>query len=182
MIQGKYLPTARQFYTGNASLERDLFIKYGGFNPSFRRAEDVEFAYRIANNGVTFMFNPDAVVYHYAKRSLKSWMETAYIYGKNNVIFANNPGNEWLLPITYAEFNKRNLLTQILVKLFIGRPRLKKYCVKSLLQIGGFSYKTGLRPLSYMAFSSIFNLQYYQGLAEELGGRQYFMRAIHEVS
>ena len=43
MNMGSWEPTARQFYTGNTSLERTWLIDSGGFDPSFRHAEDVEF-------------------------------------------------------------------------------------------------------------------------------------------
>ncbi len=48
MTRGDFEPTARQFYTGNASVLRRHVVDVGGFDSSFRRAEDVELAYRLA--------------------------------------------------------------------------------------------------------------------------------------
>jgi glycosyltransferase involved in cell wall biosynthesis len=41
MDRGDWSATARQFYTGNASLRRSLFEESGGFDPEYRRGEDV---------------------------------------------------------------------------------------------------------------------------------------------
>lgn len=73
MARGDYRPTWRQFFTGNASVWRNDFTAAGGFDESFTRAEDIEFAYRLARRGAQFAFLPDAVGWHYARRSLASW-------------------------------------------------------------------------------------------------------------
>ena len=61
---GRWTANARQFYTGNASMSRVLFIRSGGFDESFRRAEDVELAYRLEKEGVQFEMNLDAIGFH----------------------------------------------------------------------------------------------------------------------
>ena len=58
----------------------------GGFDASFRRAEDVELAYRLAKQGLRFLFNPKAIGYHVAERSFNSWIAIPYAYGRNYVI------------------------------------------------------------------------------------------------
>lgn len=84
MARGEYAPTWRQFFTGNAMLRRQAFLEAGGFNESFKRAEDIEFAYRLAQRGAKFVFEPRAVGWHYAERSLSSWRR---------------------IPVQYAEFD-----------------------------------------------------------------------------
>ena len=54
MLRGDWPATARQFYTGNASLRRSHLLAAGGFDEGFRRAEDVELAYRLADKGLGF--------------------------------------------------------------------------------------------------------------------------------
>jgi GT2 family glycosyltransferase len=73
MLGGRYAPTARQFYTGNTSLARRHVLDAGGFDEGLRRAEDVELAYRLAERGLRFVFEPAAAGYHYAERSYRSW-------------------------------------------------------------------------------------------------------------
>ncbi len=52
MLRGDWEATARQFYTGNASLRREPLLAVGGFDTAFRRAEDVEMAYRLDDRGI----------------------------------------------------------------------------------------------------------------------------------
>ena len=60
----------------NFGIRRDLFCRLGGFDEDFLEAggEDLEFAWRLRQNGVTALFEPEAVVYHPARRlTLRRW-------------------------------------------------------------------------------------------------------------
>jgi len=166
MIEGHWEPTARQFYTGNTSLARRHILAAGGFDPAFRRAEDVELAYRLTDLGVRFVFNPRAIGYHYAERSFESWTRIPYAYGRNDVIMARQKGQDWLLPTLAREYHLRHPLTRGLARLCLDRRRLSRAVV------------AGLRGMGYVlpryAFSGIFNLLHYQGMADELGGSAHF--------
>jgi glycosyltransferase involved in cell wall biosynthesis len=59
---GAWPPTARQFFTANASVPRADLLGVGLFDPSFPRAEHVELAYRIHDPKVPFALEPDAMV------------------------------------------------------------------------------------------------------------------------
>ena len=80
MVAGVYAPTWRQFFTGNASLRSADFVRAGGFNESFLRAEDIEFAYRMHRLGCSFVFDPQAIGWHYSDRSLESWRKIPRLY------------------------------------------------------------------------------------------------------
>ena len=71
MTSGVWEATPRQFYTGNTLIGRQLLLQSGGFDPAFRRAEDVELALRLARVGAKFIFTPQAYGYHYAERSFR---------------------------------------------------------------------------------------------------------------
>ncbi|MCP4427755.1 MAG: glycosyltransferase family 2 protein [Chloroflexi bacterium] len=173
MTAGEWEPTARQFYTGNSSLARRLILDCGGFDPAFRRAEDVELAYRLDDRGIRFLFNERAVGYHYVARSFGSWMATPYAYGRNDVIFSVQKGQDWLLPTIFREYETRHKFIKALVWLCLDRPLLSKMLIMML------RVATWLAPsLSRMAFSGIFNLRYYQGMADELNGRSAFYEAL----
>lgn len=174
MLQDKWEPTARQFYTGNSSVARRFLIEAGGFDPSFRRAEDVELAYRLAEKGLTFIFNPQAIGHHFAIRSFASWTNTPYAYGLNDVIFCEKKGQTWLIPTVQKEFTSRHPFTRGLIKLSLGRPVLRKIIVGIMKQIGIASHRFNRVRLSNISFSAIFNLLYYQGMADQLGGRKVF--------
>lgn len=174
LLQNKWAPTGRQFYTGNSAVARCFLLETGGFDPSFQRAEDVELAYRLIQKGLTFHFNPRAVGYHYAKRSFQSWVTTPYIYGKNDVLFHEKKGQTWIIPTVSDEFADRHILTRSLVRLCLDQPSFSKITIGLLKQIGVTSYWLHRSRLSRMSFSAIFNLCYYQGMADQLGGRRHF--------
>lgn len=175
MHTGKWAPTARQFYTGNTSLARQLIVAAGGFDAAFRRAEDVELAYRLAERGVGFHFNPAAIGYHYAERSFRSWLETPYLYGRNEVIFARDKQQRWLLPQIFEEFHYRHPLVRLLVKACLDRKHLSDGALVWLRLLAQQSDRLGAERLVEITHSGMFNLRYYQGIADELGGRKQFL-------
>jgi GT2 family glycosyltransferase len=181
MRDGKYAPSARQFYTGNTSLARTHLIASGGFDESFRRAEDVELAYRLVERGLEFVFNPAAIGYHYAERSFHSWMEIPYVYGRNDVIFTRDKQQAWLLPEVFNEFHDRNMLVQLLVRLCLDRNALSKSTVAWLKGISYLADCLGLERLVQTTHSGMFNLRYYQGVAHEMGGRQRFFAQVEQA-
>ena len=79
---GRMQMTARNFFTGNTSLARRHLIASGGFDPTFQRAEDVELRYRLNLLGLQFLFNSDAIGYHYAERRFSSWLRPPICMGR----------------------------------------------------------------------------------------------------
>lgn len=175
MQNGNWSPTARQFYTGNSSLSRAQIIAAGGFDERFRRAEDVELAYRLAERGLKFVFNPKAIGYHYAERSFRSWLAIPYDYGRNDMVFAYERGQRWLVEVTAREFKERHVLIRSLVQLCVGRELPSRIAVGALRLAAQSSGALGLARVSQRAYSGLFNLRYYQGIADELGGRNNFL-------
>ncbi len=174
MREQKWAPTARQFFTGNTSLPRSYLIEQNGFDTQFRRAEDVELAYRLAEAGLKFVFHEKAVGYHYAHRSFASWFDIPYAYGVNDVIFALQKGHVWLLTAVWQEFYQRKPGIQGLVRLCVERPFLTQACTKALLKAAEISYAQNRPDIANKAYSGVYNLRYYQGVADQLGGRKKF--------
>jgi GT2 family glycosyltransferase len=85
MGEGAYEPTWKQFFTGNALVRRQDFLRAGGFDERFTRAEDVELGVRLWRLGCHFVFEPRAVGWHYAHRSLASWRNIPREYGRFDV-------------------------------------------------------------------------------------------------
>jgi GT2 family glycosyltransferase len=175
MAQGRWIPTARQFYTGNTSLARRQLVEAGGFDPTFRRAEDVELGFRLARKGVRFTFDGDAVGWHFAERSLSSWMSIPYEYGRNDVIFSRDKQEEWLLHTIAREFGSRHFLTQCITRLCLSRRVLSAIAILIFRIIARFDF------LARFAYSAIFNLRHYQGIADELGGRDLFFAQVRHA-
>lgn len=178
MVAGRWQATARQFYTGNTSLPREPMRAAGGFDPAFKRAEDVELAYRLADRGMRFVFAPEAVGHHYAQRTFPSWLETPYAYGRNDVIFTREKGQEWLLPTIFYEYHGRHPLVRALTRLCLDRPGISHTVTIVLDTVGRWGDRVGSFALPRVAYSGIFNLRHYQGIADELGGRRHFFAGV----
>ncbi|HFC11297.1 MAG TPA: glycosyltransferase family 2 protein [Anaerolineae bacterium] len=182
MLEGKWQPTARQFYTGNTSVRREHLIAAGGFDPAFRRAEDVELAYRLDGMGLEFVFNYDAVGYHYAERSFQSWLAIPYAYGRNDVIFCQEKGQSWLLPTIWREYQGRHQLIRLLTQLCLDREMPSKVALNVMRGFAALGHKTNIMALPRIAYSGIFNLRHYQGVADQLGGREQFFAGVDSHS
>jgi glycosyltransferase involved in cell wall biosynthesis len=170
MIAGLWSCTARQFYTGNASLARARFVEAGGFDVTFQRAEDVELGYRLHDLGATFVFNPNADVLHYAYRSFESWCRTPYQYGRYDVVMQRN-GRQTLV-WALREFRNRNPLNRALVRLLAGRRPMVNGAVQLLSAVMRVAARVGAYRPAQQALSAIFGLLYWQGICEESGGRR----------
>lgn len=168
MLRGDWQASARQFYTGNASLRRNYIIAAGGFDENFRRAEDVELAYRLANNGLEFVFNIRAAGLHFADRSFRAWLDAAFTYGRNDVIFARDRNQGWLLPTIRREFKERHYLIRSLVRICKGRSLLTRIAGTALKSVADVATYLGIAVLERTAYSGLFNLQYYHGFFSEL--------------
>ncbi len=97
MEAGEFAPTWRQFYTGNAALSRAAFEAGGGFDERFRRAEDIELAFRLERAGCRFLFDPDARATHQAARSAATWLAIPRAYARMHVALDQlHPESDWL--------------------------------------------------------------------------------------
>jgi glycosyltransferase involved in cell wall biosynthesis len=179
MTSGIFGPTFRQFYTGNASLRRELLVAVGPFNERLRRAEDIELAHRLARSGAGFIFNKAAIGYHYATRSFSAWLQIAHDYGVNDVVVGRWQRSSGGLETVRREFAGRHRLVRLLTRTFLGRPWLQ-CCVRLPIRaVATASYRLGLEGVGRSALSGLYNASYYGGLAEGLGGRDEFLRLIH---
>jgi glycosyltransferase involved in cell wall biosynthesis len=168
LLRGDWSATARQFYTGNASLRRSHILAAGGFDEGFRRAEDVELAYRLADKGLDFVFNIQAAGMHFAERSFRAWLDAAHTYGRNDVIFARDLKQKWLLSAIHREFRDRNLLIRSLVRMCGGRSQLTWIASSALKRAADVATFLRAGDIERYTYSALFNLQYYSGLLNEL--------------
>jgi GT2 family glycosyltransferase len=172
MSQGRWPPTPRQFYTGNASVARQTVLEAGGFNPEFRRAEDVELAFRLQERGNTFVFAPQARGLHYAQRSFSSWKAIASAYGRADVIMSRTFAGPGILSAIGWEFHRRAWPLQLVARACVSRSALLGATV---VASGAAARVASLLPgavgrrSSSAAYSVIFNLLYWEGVAEEMG-------------
>jgi GT2 family glycosyltransferase len=178
MERGDWEPTFRQFYTGNASLARATLLDAGGFDTRFRRAEDVELSYRLDEAGCRFEFNPRAVGWHYAERTFSSWLRNAHDYGVNEVVFARDHGRAGLLETVRDEFATRQALIRWASRIAVARPRLGAAMAAVLNAGAKAGARLGADRVTRALLSATYNVAYYRGVADELGGAEAFERAI----
>jgi GT2 family glycosyltransferase len=120
MSEGVYEPTWRQLFTGNALIARRDFERAGGFDERFTRAEDIELGVRLEALGARFVFNPEAVGWHHAERSLGAWLRLPGEYARFDVAIDRlHPRLRWLETIT-EELAGRNVVTRLASKLPAG--------------------------------------------------------------
>ena len=178
MLRGDWSATARQFYTGNASLRRSHILAVGGFDEGFRRAEDVELAYRLADKGLDFVFNMQAEGMHFAERSFRAWLDAAYTYGRNDVIFTRDRNQKWLLPKVRQEFRDRHTLIRLLVRVCRGRPWISQIVTSALKLTADAATLLRANGVERGAYSALFNLQYYNGLFDELDDVHFLFKGL----
>ncbi len=177
MIAGVYACTPRQFFTANASLERCRFLESGGFDAAFARAEDVELGYRLRNLGSRFAFEPRARVTHYPRRTFASWQRTPYQYGRGDVAMHRDKGHQ-ALSLACREFHRRHALNRFIARVCVGRPLTFGAATLALRGLVRATDVVGLRGVASSALSALFNLLYWQGVTDELGGRDVMWRSV----
>ena len=105
---------------------------------------------------------------HFAERSFTSWLNAAYTYGGNDVIFARDRNQQWLLAAIENEFHQRHVLIRSLVGMCKGRPQLTSLTTAALKFAANAANMMRSEKLEEIVYSGLFNLQYYRGLRDEM--------------
>lgn len=173
------LPSAsyRNFYTGNASLRRARLEAAGGFDTRFRRAEDVELAYRLREQGATFAYCDQARGLHYAERGFDSWQRTAYDYGRNDVAFVR-AGQSEVLPQIADNFAGRHWLQRVTVRAVVPHKRAAAASRWLLRCVVDVADRLGLPSVTRQALSGLYGLLYHEGVLDELGSAARFRAVV----
>jgi O-antigen biosynthesis protein len=67
----------------NMAFHRWAFEKIGGFDPEYRKAgDDVDFCWRLQQEGEVIAFSPSAIVWHYRRFTLKAFRKQQEGYGE----------------------------------------------------------------------------------------------------
>jgi GT2 family glycosyltransferase len=162
-----YDPTWRQFHTGNNALSRALFHRAGGFDESFLRAEDDEFAARLSALGVSFAFEPEAVGWHYSERSLEAWLAIPAAYASFDVQIDRMYPHEHYLERKLRELASRHVLLRVARKTFTAL-RSTDLGIRIATASGRSAYQLGLRSVAMDCLSVAYDLAYCSALARAL--------------
>ena len=169
MRAGKWQPTPRQFYTGNASVATDAVRAVGGFNVAFTRGEDVELAWRLHDRGMHFVFNERAAAQHLAQRSFEAWLAAAQDYGRTDVLLERTRSGQELPRWVAREFRARHRLTKALARVVLAQPAAWR-CVPALGRAASRTADTvGRGEAAMQVCSALFTSAYWRGVATQLG-------------
>jgi glycosyltransferase involved in cell wall biosynthesis len=178
MDRGEYTATARQFYTGNASIRRSHLVAVGGFDTSFRRAEDVELAYRLDDQGLMFHYEREAIGLHYAERTYEAWCDAATAYGRNDVIFARDLGRGWLFETMAEDRRRRHSALRAVTDACVARTGLRRRVLWVLDRVvEEHPSRPRVRLVRY-ALSAIYAIRYSEGVVDELGSAEQYRRKL----
>ncbi|MCI0438043.1 MAG: glycosyltransferase family 2 protein [Chloroflexi bacterium] len=179
VANGARPPAGRRLYSGNFSIRRDIFLRHGGFDEKFGRGEDVELGFRLEQDGVSFSYNGRASVVHRGYRSFDSWRSSARSYGHCEVVLALRRAdhNRALAEIS-NRYHARPPQLRRMIEFFLGRESLRNAFVQTLKHTCGVLNRIGLYKLAHPGYSIIFNIQYWKGVADQLGGKEAFKRCI----
>jgi glycosyltransferase involved in cell wall biosynthesis len=173
-------PSGRRLYSGNFSIWRDRFVNAGGFDESLKRGEDVELGFRLERGGAKFHFSGGAAAFHRGYRTYKSWRNSAYLYGRTDVELALKRGHMQVLDEISRWYVRRHIAIRALVKTsLIGGKPVRSIMEGALRTAGGATHRLGLTKVSHACYSIIFNLSYWQGAADEIGGRGALMKCAY---
>lgn len=180
MESGKRPPAGRRLYSGNFSLHREVFLGHGGFDESLLRGEDVELGFRLEQAGVRFYFSPQASALHRGYRSYQSWCTSAYLYGRTDVQLALQRGHEQVIPEVMSWYFKQPTIARRVTEVALGRKRTHTVARLALRTAADIANRLGRPRISHVGYSGIYKLQYWQGVADELGGNTVFFRHVQE--
>jgi glycosyltransferase involved in cell wall biosynthesis len=173
MSRGEWEPTFRQFWTGNASVAREEILAAGGFDPAFRRAEDVELAARLARRGVRFRFQAAARAEHAAERTLDSWCAMHLAYGRlERRIFAHMGEGHALSTLT-ENWARLHPATRALVRACLRSAAVRSAAIAGLRGILQASRVAPASRVARRACSALANILYWSGAREAMGAAEF---------
>lgn len=165
-------------YSGNFSLSAELFWRTGGFDESVRYCEDADLGLRLQQAGADFVLAPGAVGHHSGYRSFQSWRDSAYRGGYWDSEQMLKMRKVFSLADLVRDFNQRHPLLQRVAGLVLDRPRLFGATIAAMR---GFAVVAGAlrqRSLERYAYGGIYDLTYWHGLCDGLGGFALLQRYI----
>jgi glycosyltransferase involved in cell wall biosynthesis len=85
-----YRPRFDDWHSGHASIDRELFLRLGGFDESFAAYgnEDYELGWRLSRQGAEMRFRADAVALQIYDKSFPAWLRDVRCVGRADVMLA----------------------------------------------------------------------------------------------
>ena len=156
----------RIFFTANASVRREHAVAVGCFDARFVREEDLEFAHRLADRGVGFQFISDAVVHHDPDRTLAGWRHMAFERGRHDYMLETQLGRAERS--MRDEWEQRHAVNRALARYCVGHRRRTQVVARALEHAITSAFQRS-RRLRLLLCSALFNVMYWEGVAQAAG-------------
>lgn len=175
MGEGDRPPAGWRLYSGNFSVNRRMFLEVGAFDLKLGhiRGEDVELGFRLEDAGAGFYFGSDAGAEHLGFRTFISWCNSAYILGPRDMALAKQMGRHELIPQMLQRYHSKSAVLKAVVQVTFNK-RARRVAVAGLRVSAGIIERLKVQRLAHKIYSVIFQMQYWNGVADELGGRNGF--------
>jgi peptidoglycan/xylan/chitin deacetylase (PgdA/CDA1 family)/glycosyltransferase involved in cell wall biosynthesis len=170
--QGLRQPAWPDGYGGNLSVPRTLFMEVDGFAPDIWRSHDIEFAYRLEQQGAAFVYLPQAIgrqVEH--KRARELFNDNARSGAAWITLCQRHPA---MLPELLGPLGDTSAREALLRELF-WRLGLSSWL---LAWLGGFLVKTRWGGKWYRF---LFTLGYWWGVRQALPDRETWERTVKGI-
>lgn len=156
-------------YTGNVSMDRELFLRVGGFDPQFRALEDEELGIRLEKAGARLLFSDRGSSLHGSdKTSLEKWLARSY----NDGAFAVRVGRKHRDLADASPFRHFQHISPIslpFLGLGLGLPAAAEPLAKVAVRVAISADKLGLDRLAVAGATLVYGIQFYRGVRHESG-------------
>jgi len=156
-------------YTGNVSMPKALFLRAGGFDPSFRALEDEELGIRLEKIGASFAFSDEGESVHGSDwTSMQKWMERAYRDGIYQAKVARKHPDA-LDSSPWRHLPNLNPVSRPFMAFSLTLPGPAKIIANAAMRTASAFDKIGLEPVAIAGMTFVYGMQYYRGVRNETG-------------
>jgi GT2 family glycosyltransferase len=170
MQEGRRRIGGLSLYGGNCSVSRDAFLEIGGFNEAMSLSEDIELGMRLEKAGVAFRLALDASGEHWGHHRYAAWRDRAYRYGRWDAALVFKREFSFALDRLRGEYARRGRIRHIFVSSALRGEAHMRLFVAAFHMLAIASGLVRLSFLERRAYAAIYELAYWKGVSDELGG------------
>ncbi len=94
-VVGKKVKKVKELPSCNLIVRKDVFLRTGGYDPTFLTAEDTKLCFSITGLGYWVLYVPDVIVYHHRREIWIPHLRQIYIYGRDVAWLFKQRGFSW---------------------------------------------------------------------------------------
>jgi len=159
---------ARDFYSGNFSVERSLLLEVGLFDDTFTEYgnEDVDLALRLRAAGVKFVYEARAVARQRFDKDVARAFSDARAKGQTGILVARKHPDA-LSELRLGTYTQRSIRWRLVRRLLLALSRRFRFIPKVLGKVGNQLELSG-RELPRAYYDFLFDLGFWLGVECEL--------------